>query len=258
MPQVVQCPAGHFYDAAVFESHCPHCRNRLDLGRDASVTENRSEVARFAREYLKEQLLTSVRNASVVLPEDDSSTILPSGAGKEQWEKTGQGKAERAQANWETLPASGTMDEVADEPVNRDMKSGDPTLAFRAPKQSSYYVTGWIVCTDGPDRGHVFSLYQGYHSIGYGRKNQICILEDLDIAKGVHCYLIYDEKKNRFYLMPEEENPTFLNGERLTVPSEIFTGDTFQIGKTTFAFVAFCEGDRKWKKEEVLKRGRQL
>jgi len=145
-----------------------------------------------------------------------------------------------------------------EEPVRKEetqSPENEVTVAFRAPKQSSYFVTGWIVCVDGPDKGHVFSLYQGYHSIGYGRKNQICLLEDLDIARGVHCYLVYDDRKNRFYLVPEGENHTFLNGELLDGPTEIFTGDNFRLGNSTFEFVAFCKDDRKWDRKDIFKRG---
>ncbi|MCD7746706.1 MAG: FHA domain-containing protein [Lachnospiraceae bacterium] len=245
MPQVVRCMAGHFYDAALFGEECPHCRERLSGGQENRTTKNRMEVAKLAREYLmKHSPVLSPEQLNVV--SDNSSTVAPSKAGKRL---LGRVKGEE-----QVMDSSSDRRNLSEEdPAASDPAASELTAAFRAPKQSTYFVTGWIVCVDGPDKGHVFSLYQGYHSIGYGRKNQICILEDLDIAKGVHCYLIYDDRNNRFYLMPEGENVTFLNGERMMGPQEIVSGDLFQLGRTTFEFIAFCREGRKWEKKDIGK-----
>ena len=37
-----------------------------------------------------------------------------------------------------------------------------------------------------------------------------------------------------------------MNGEMIGEPKEIVTGDRIVIGDSTFEFVAFCRGDKKW------------
>ncbi|MCD8395958.1 MAG: FHA domain-containing protein [Lachnospiraceae bacterium] len=257
MAQVVQCPGGHYYDVSVFQE-CPHCKDRLEQGWENSVSGNRDEIARMARRYLQEKKIgRDIRQAFEKKNRDHGEDAEEEFQGKEELlRKKDSLRQEEDPGKYE----SPRRDEVQrNEEIFRKEEPQSPenevTVAFHAPKQSSYFVTGWIVCVDGPDKGHVFSLYQGYHSIGYGRKNQICLLEDLDIAKGVHCYLVYDDKKNRFYLVPEGDNHTFLNGELLSGPTEIFTGDDFRLGNSMFEFVAFCKDDRKWEWKDIYKRG---
>ena len=76
----------------------------------------------------------------------------------------------------------------------------------------------------------------------------ICIQGDETISRENHCAIVYDDKHNLFYLMPVN-NMVYRDEKLLTEAVELKTGDEFVIGESRFAFVAFCEGDRKWKKD---------
>lgn len=97
-------------------------------------------------------------------------------------------------------------------------------------------------------------MYYGYNTMGYSRSNQICLIEDVSVAKKVHCSVVYEDRKNLFYLIPEENHPTWLNGSLLENAKELKSGDQIRMGKSEFEFIAFCRGERKWDKQDIKKR----
>lgn len=108
------------------------------------------------------------------------------------------------------------------------------------------FVTGWIVCVDGPDKGRDYRLHQGYNRVGRGMNMDICPENDLLISRSNHCSIVYEEKKNQFYFIPEPGQISYLNQNLAETVSQLKTGDTFQIGKSEFEFVAFCREGRRW------------
>lgn len=127
-----------------------------------------------------------------------------------------------------------------------DYGKDDKTIGFSSNNQKNYMVTGWLVCVDGPHKGYSFNLYYGFNTIGYSRNNRISLLEDTSVAKKVHCSVVYEDRKNCFYLVPEEGQETYLNDQHLTEASELKNEDRIHIGETQFVFIAFCGGERKW------------
>lgn len=76
----------------------------------------------------------------------------------------------------------------------------------------------------------------------------VFIEEDRQISRSSHCAVVYEYNKNEFFLVPEGGNLVYLNDEFLVGAVKLETGDVFKIGGSEFEFVAFCRGDRKWKK----------
>ena len=210
----MKCEKGHFYDRALF-LRCPHCEN--DLMQPVNEVKVKQEIARYALEYIQEYRM-----------EEPASELR------------------FARQNVIEKPAE---EKIAVSSTGQDVK----TAAFSIGQQKNYFVTGWLVCVGGPDRGHTFNLYYGYNTVGYSRKNQICLLEDTKIARKVHCSIVYDDRKNRFCFVPEENHPSYLNGDLCDGEKELRTGDRIMIGESDFDFIAFCEGDRKWTREEMRK-----
>lgn len=107
-------------------------------------------------------------------------------------------------------------------------------------------VCGWIVCMSGELQGKDFPLYTGFNRIGSGFDNDIVIKNDSNIEKKEHASIVYENKKNTFYIVPQEANFVYVNGELKTNACEIKSSDTMEIGETKFTFIAFCVGERKW------------
>lgn len=111
------------------------------------------------------------------------------------------------------------------------------------------YVTGWLVCISGQERGRDYRLYHGFNHVGRDADMSVSIAEDLTVSRRNHCAIVYDGKSNCFYLTPEAGNSVFLNGVRLDLPKTLRTGELLTIGTGTFEFIAFCREGRTWEKE---------
>lgn len=108
------------------------------------------------------------------------------------------------------------------------------------------YITGWLVCVEGPERGRDYRLRAGFNRIGRSHKMDVCIFEDDGISRNTHCSIVYEYRKNQFLLVPE--GMTWKAEELLEGPVELVNGDRFKIGDTVLEFIAFCRGQIKWER----------
>ena len=108
-------------------------------------------------------------------------------------------------------------------------------------------VAGWLVCVREAEYGSGFPLYAGFNRIGRASGNDI-ILNDPQASREEHCSVIYEEKRNVFYLFPKDGNLTYLGEELAGQAQEIRHGQIITIGGTQLQFVAFCMGETKWEK----------
>lgn len=112
--------------------------------------------------------------------------------------------------------------------------------------RSSCFVTGWLVCTEGPEKGRDYRIRYGFNKIGRSYEMDICIFEDQEISRETHCCVVYESRSNRFLLVPGQGTLTWLEGELVEEPRELFSGQRFRIGETTLEFVAFCRNGVTW------------
>ncbi len=126
----------------------------------------------------------------------------------------------------------------------------DKTVGFFSSVRGNDFVTGWLVCVEGPERGRDYRLHNGFNKIGRSKSLDIYIEEDDHISRSPHCAVVYEFKKNVFYVVAQGGNITYVNDEALSESVELKTGDIIEIGNSKFEFVAFCRGDRKWEKAE--------
>lgn len=119
------------------------------------------------------------------------------------------------------------------------------TVGYFSSRSGTAYVTGWIVCTDGPQKGRDYRIGHGINWVGRRPDMDIYIREDPDIAAERHCALVYDGRGNRFYLLNGKGN-TYLNGNILEQSELLKAGDVIEIGRSTFEFIPFCREGRTW------------
>lgn len=113
---------------------------------------------------------------------------------------------------------------------------------------SQRYIAGWLVCVDGAAKGVDYGLYAGFNKIGRGNFNDVVLKDDLQVSRETHCSVVYEEKKNSFYVVPKLGYLTYLNGELVEQAEEISDGQVISIGESSLEFRAFCKGDKKWEK----------
>ena len=123
------------------------------------------------------------------------------------------------------------------------------TIGFFDSAKGNDFVTGWLVCVKGPEKGRDYRLFHGFNRIGRGVDAGVYIASDSQISKEGHCSIVYDDRSNRFSIVPEGGNSTYVRGQLLTVPETLTTGDIIQMGESSFEFVAFCREGRVWERE---------
>lgn len=112
--------------------------------------------------------------------------------------------------------------------------------------RSHWFVTGWLVCVEGPERGRDYRLRYGFNRIGRNHEMDVCIFEDEEITRETHCSVVYEERSNRFLLVPGQGTLTWMGEELVEGPCEIFNGSRFQIGRSILELITFCRDGVTW------------
>ena len=120
------------------------------------------------------------------------------------------------------------------------------TIMAEGKEEKRYFVTGWLVCVDGAEKGRDYRLHMGFNRIGRSYQMDICLEDDLAITRDNHCSVIYDDKNGQFLVKPSVGTVTYLNGNILLSAEIIKTGDRIRVGQSTLELVAFCNGEKKW------------
>lgn len=107
--------------------------------------------------------------------------------------------------------------------------------------QPSSLTVGWLVVSEGDNRGRAFPVRIGRNKVGRGATNAVNIdIGDTAISKDNHITLAADPKTQRFFAIPgDSTNFAYLNGEPLLEAKEIEDKTAMQIGNTSFVFVQF-------------------
>ncbi len=139
------------------------------------------------------------------------------------------------------------------EPV---MQDDQKTVGVFGKQSGRNFVTGWLVCTKGRERGRDYRIYNGNNWIGRGYQMDICIADDPAISRDRHAVLIYDHKSNKFFLSPGSGTVTMINHEMLVRAKEIRSRDKITLGDSEFTFIPFCVEGETWKREEKEQENR--
>ena len=71
-------------------------------------------------------------------------------------------------------------------------------------------------------------------------------MEDQHISNENHASVIYEPIESRFILLGGNGTRTELNGEPVSGAADIREGDRITLGGSTFDFVAYCKGEKRW------------
>lgn len=201
---LVKCPNGHYYDSSRFGNNCPHC----GMSGAASIGADQTTVP------LNIPDAPQPANA-VTEPLTVSQPVV-------------------------SQPANVTVPIVSDDdrtlPVTADMLDG--MVEKPAP------VVGWLVCTDGVNKGTDYRLHQGRNFIGRSPEMDVCILGDNTVSRSSHAIVVYDPRSNVYLAQPGSSKELFYVNDKLVLnPVELKTMDLLNIGDTKLMFVPLC-GER--------------
>lgn len=204
---LVKCPNGHYYDSSRFGNNCPHC----GMSGAASIGADQTTVP------LNIPDVPQPANA-VTEPLTVSQPVV-------------------------SQPANVTVPIVSDDdrtlPVTADMLDG--MVEKPAP------VVGWLVCTDGVNKGTDYRLHQGRNFIGRSPEMDVCILGDNTVSRSSHAIVVYDPRSNVYLAQPGSSKELFYVNDKLVLnPVELKTMDLLNIGDTKLMFVPLCGEQFHW------------
>jgi hypothetical protein len=108
-------------------------------------------------------------------------------------------------------------------------------------------VVGWLVCTDGPDRGRDYRLHSEKNFVGRSEKMDVCIRGDDAISRENHAVISFNPRNNSFKLQPGEgRGLVYLNGDDIDVPVALKPYDLIELGQTKLMFMPFCGEKFQW------------
>lgn len=113
-------------------------------------------------------------------------------------------------------------------------------------------VVGWLVCTDGEEKGTCFNLKGGRNFIGRSLNMDI-VVKDNSVSREKHAVILYEPKKREFLVQPGESRELFYLNEEVVLGFEkLKPYDVIQVGNTKLTFMPFCSEKFSWEdaKEE--------
>lgn len=216
---VVKCSNGHWYDSNV-DLVCPHCKR--ENGKLALRLDDREE---------------DDKTVSFIGADDDMEGLDQQIADS----FTGGNGNEIAEFDF-------GMDDLD---IDIDIEDSDKTIAlgFFGISEEICPVTGWLICTEGGEKGKDYRLHSGKNFIGASPKMDVVILKDKQIAREKHASIVYDPKGNGFYIAAENANLVRLNHDIITKAEKLQENDRIRIGETELVFVPYCKEERRWQEE---------
>ncbi len=118
------------------------------------------------------------------------------------------------------------------------------TVALYFKDKNMNPIAGWLVCTDGENKGRSFEIHIGKNFVGRSMKMDIHT-NDEKISRENHFSIIYEPNSVRFYVL-QGKGITYYNGKILSDAEELSEGDEIEAGSSKYTFVPFCKEGRDW------------
>lgn len=204
-----RCEKGHFYDSERTPS-CPYCNTDINGGINRPLNSDLGS---------KTVAISSQPNEIIKdppLPAEESSIS-------------------------KTIPMNFSN------PVNPSRTDNEKTVAIMRKDKGIDPVVGWLVCTEGADKGRDYRIRAERNFIGRSEKMDICIRGDDTISRESHAVISYDARKNTFRLFQGEgKGIVYHNDDEVITPVVLQPYDLIEMGKTKLVFIPLCGERFKW------------
>ncbi|MBF0565143.1 MAG: FHA domain-containing protein [Nitrospirae bacterium] len=133
-------------------------------------------------------------------------------------------------------------------PASIHEASGEETIGIFKKKAGFNPVVGWLVCTEGIEKGKDHPIRPGINEVGRDDTYDVHIVVkgDLLISRRDHAEIEYDAEENIFYLIRKKNQAVKVNGVKIRQYVKINAYDTIQFGETVFVFVPLCNDKFRW------------
>lgn len=207
---IVRCPEGHFYDDSKHSS-CPHCGAGAKKQPSAPTTP-----------YTKSTIFQTVAEIN---PENPANPEI-------QEKDQSLNLADAIKAAKESKPQTDGVEK---------------TIGIYSAPDGIEAVVGWLVITEGPEKGRDFRLIAGRNFVGRGSDMNVILSKDNAVSASKHAIIVYDPSENLFIAMTGESHELFYhNGKVVLEPAVLNAYDTLKIGRTMLMFIPCCSEKFKW------------
>ncbi len=227
--QLTRCDQGHYYDPSK-HSGCPHCGIKIDF------------------DFLS-------TNAMPAGDDDDQRTVAMNAPTSPPVNATPPPPAphpgQAVSSEDRTIAHVPQMPNVAARPNIPPQAAAatneNRTVGIFRKKIGMEPVVGWLVCTDGPDKGRDYRIISQRNFIGRSEKMDIAISGDDTISREGHAIISYNPKKNSFTIYPgESRGIVYLNDDEVVSAIELKSYDVIELGQTKLMFIPFCGEKFQW------------
>ncbi len=223
---LVKCPNNHFYDAARFGNNCPHCgmsTNTVD-GNQTTVPLTEKLPVPPMPDQGNNDVTQPLTNPVFSQPSAPVNTPRPTEVQPGQMYPGNSDK---------TVDGDKTM------PVTADMLG---STAVSKPA-----VVGWLVCTEGVNKGTDYRLHQGRNFIGRSVEMDVCLFGDNTVSRSSHAVVVYDPRGNVYMAQPgDSKELLYVNDALVLTPIALKAMDILSVGETKLMFVPLCGESFHW------------
>lgn len=108
-------------------------------------------------------------------------------------------------------------------------------------------IVGWLVCTNGKNRGQAYDLKPGQNFIGREETMDVCIANEKSVSRFKHADVIYEPVENKFMaLIGESSSLYYVNGNVVTAPVTLKKNDRLKIGEVELMLIPCCDEGFTW------------
>lgn len=220
--KMVQCPNGHYYNAAM-HSVCPECgQGAGGIGATAGVGSGIGATA-------------GVGSGGI-------GATVGVGSGGGIGATVGVGGVSGGSYSNNTIPVTPRNENPSVDGYEPTMIGGDGYNDVGSMEP----VVGWLVCVEGPMKGTDYRIHAGYNYIGR-EVGDIHIHGDNQISRQNHAMIAYDSGDHTYYFGPSGgRNLIKVNGKTILNAVEVKNYDVFTIGTSKMMFVGLCGPHFDW------------
>jgi hypothetical protein len=136
---------------------------------------------------------------------------------------------------------------AAPAPATPAAEPGVTRAVFRDASTGTSPVVGWLVCTEGPDRGRDFRIHGEKNFIGRSPAMDIAITGDEAVSREKHASVAFDPKRRAFWILPgEAQGLVYLNEQLVNTPMQLKARDIVEVGKSKLMFWPLCDDTFHW------------
>ena len=235
---LVKCPNGHYYDASRFGNNCPHCGMAGYANANGDQTTMPLNVPGVETGDETMPLNNTVPNPQVP-PMPGNIPPMPPQPPVNPAPNPVPPQPPVAPDPIPAVNVTVPVDEDKTLPVTADMLDGEPEKV--AP------VVGWLVCTEGVNKGSDYRLHQGRNFIGRSLEMDVCLMGDNTVSRSSHAVVVYDPRGNVYLAQPGDSKELLYINDKLVLNTvELKAMDILSLGSTKLMFVPLCGEAFHW------------